>query len=172
MLCDVPNDIWMHWLALHGIAARVVLEQAWSPETAYQGITLQAEDVVARGQCGVTSLWFANYLERQGEEAYFVDGTIEIDGYVGEHVWAETVRPTVGTRMIDLTSGQYKTTHGTPVVVAQYGDFPGNGVYTPKQRFAPSEVPHGKLRRRYALLEENIAALPRHQRNKPWKTYL
>lgn len=172
MLCDVPDDIWMHRLALHGIAARALLEQAWSPETAYQGITLGAEDVAARGQCGVTSLWFANYLERQGEEAYFVDGTIEIDGYVGEHVWAEAVRPAAGACMIDLTSNQYRTVHGTSVAVTQYGDFNGNGVYTPKQRFKPADVPHGKLRHRYAILEANIAGLSRRQRNKPRKTYL
>lgn len=164
-IASVPDESWVPTLFNEALAARVMLERAWSPETAYQGITLSPEDVASRGQCGVTSLWFARYLQRRGVEAYFTEGIIHLDGLNDEDVWVEARREGVAAMILDLTSDQYRTTNGTSVHVGVYNSGPGTiGAYEPLQYFKPDEVPRKKLLARYAILEKNVARLPRRHR--------
>jgi hypothetical protein len=163
---SLPNDRWSDMLFNEALTARIMLERAWSPETAYQGITLTPEDVPSRGQCGVTSLWFARHLRRRGVDAYFVEGRTHLDGMDEEYVWVEARRPGVETRAIDLTSDQHQTFRGTMVNVGVYETEGTISRYEPLLYFDPFEVPHKKMLGRFAILEANIARLPRRHRMK------
>ncbi len=146
----------IHDLFDEALAARILLEQVWSPETQFQGITPRPDDTPSRGQCGVSSLWFAQHLRRRGLEADFVEGVTYLDDQGAPYVWIETQLLGV-TVVVDLTSDQYKTARGTRVHVGQYDSGPGLiGHYTPRERFSPAEVPRKKLLARYAILESHI----------------
>jgi hypothetical protein len=163
---QVPTESWQAMLFNDALAARLMLERAWSPETAYQGITLTPEDIPSRGQCGVTSLWVARFLvERRGVEAYFVEGISHIDGREEDFVWAEARAPNHAPQALDLTSDQFRTLRGTMVHVGEYETSGTVGFYEPKLYFDPFAVPHRKMLARFAIFEANIAALPwRHRR--------
>ena len=148
------------------VAARAMLEQAWDSSTAYQGITLTDQDPASRGQCGVSSVWFGRFLQNQGVETRFVEGKIYVKNKEGDdHVWVEVLGISEQPILVDLTSDQYATIFGSTVHMGQYGDSDQVvGRYTPEQHFDPSHLPHKKLMARFALLEQNIAALPRRHR--------
>lgn len=138
-----------------------MLEYAWSPETAYQGITYTPEDPPSRGQCGVSSLWLARFLVDKGVDAMFTEGIITIDGRQEDHVWVEVV--TEGTPyVVDLTSDQYATPNGALVHIGQYeSDSSVPFSYKPEQYFESYEVPRKKLLGRLAILEQIVDQLPR-----------
>jgi len=148
------------------IAVRAMLEKAWDSRTAYQGITLADNDPISRGQCGVSNVWFGRFLQQQGVDTRFVEGKIYVKNHqVGDdHVWVEAHGISEQPLIIDITSDQYATIFGTPVHMGQYGDDGIIGRYTPEQSFDPSHLPHKKLMARFALLEQNIASLPRRHR--------
>jgi len=146
------------------MAARDMLEHAWSPETAFQGIELQPSDPPSRGQCGVTALWLSRHLWQHGAQAYFTEGIMHLDGLDEAYVWVEARQNGANPQVIDLTSDQFGTINGTRVHVGEYDSGPGTiGSYEPRQYFRPDEVPRRKLLARFAILEANIARLPRRQ---------
>lgn len=153
-------------LAQIAMSTRTMLEHAWSPETAYQNITLQPTDTKSRGQCGVSSLWLSRHLVDQGFDAIFTEGKIHIPNDKGDdHVWVEVRGVADEPVVVDITSDQYQTVWGSAFHIGPYED--GNGVighYTPEWYFDPDEVPRKKLLARYAILENNIAKLPRRYR--------
>jgi hypothetical protein len=147
----------------HALATRDMMERAWDDRTAYQGIVLQPDDPISRGQCGVTSTWFSRYLVRQGVDARFTEGTIELTNGRDEHVWVEVHDIADEPLVVDLTSDQYRSVLGTSVHVGHYGsDVIGH--YQPKEHFDPFHLPQKKMMARFAILEANIARLPRRQR--------
>jgi hypothetical protein len=162
-----PADTWTPTLFNVAVAAREMLEHAWSPDTAYQGIVLQPEDPASRGQCGVSALWLSRYLQGHDIEAYFTEGIIRLDGLSDEHVWVEARKSGKSNQIIDLTSDQYGTVNRALVHVGEYDSGPGTiGSYEPLQYFSPDQVPRRKLLARFAILEANIAKLPRRHRMK------
>ena len=150
----------------HAMAARAMLERAWSAETAFQGITLTEDDVVSRGQCGVSSLWLARHFDAQGLDASFTEGKIHLlSGEGDEHVWVEVRGVADEPLVVDLTSDQYRSVLGASVHMGMYADSHETiGRYTPERRLSPDTVPRSKLLARYAILEQNIARLPRRHR--------
>lgn len=150
-------------LTRHALAARTMLENVWDEETAFQGIQLQPTDAVSRGQCGVSALWFSRYLVDQRVDAHFVEGTMAINGGGDEHVWVEARNIASQPIVIDVTTDQYQTIHGTKLHIGVYGDEFLNS-YEPRLSFEPYSVPHKKLLARYALLQAKIASLPRRHR--------
>ena len=149
-------------------AARRLLEYAWNEQTAFQGIVLQPDDPPSRGQCGVSSLWFARQLQQRGVEASFVDGTIHIlSGKSDDHCWVQVDYPLAEPTVIDLTSDQYPSPHKAPWSISAYDALHGDiGKYTPEQIYKPNEIPHRKLLAREALLLDNIAKQPFWRRRK------
>lgn len=96
-------------------------------------------------------------------EAYFTEGLMAINGGTDEHVWIEARNIASEPYVIDITSDQYRTIHGTKVHIGVYGDEHINN-YRPREYFDPFNIPHKKLMARYALMETKIAKLPRrHQ---------
>ncbi len=145
------------------LSARTMLERVWDDRTAFQGITLQPDDVISRGQCGVSSVWLSRYLLGQGFNAVYTEGKIHIPNDKGDdHVWVEVHGVADEPLVVDLTSDQYQTPWGSPMHVGLYADSSEIiGNYTPEYYFNPYEIPRKKLLARYAILEENIARLPR-----------
>jgi len=165
-LMQLSDSLRSALLLSEAIDTRLMLEHAWSPETAYQGIALQPKDVPSRGQCGVSSLYYALRMQERGFDMHFVEGVIHIDGYRGEHVWAQEQGNGHEPTAIDLTSDQYRTLRGTSIHIGLYEDHPGIGYYEPVEYFKPDKVPHKKMLARFALLQANIANLPRrHKRH-------
>lgn len=152
-------------LVQHAIAARVMLECAWSRETAFQGIKLQPDDRPSRGQCGVSSLWFARHLQSQSVESLFTEGKIHLRSDVSDdHVWVEVRGIGEDPLVVDLTSDQYRSPLGTATHIGSYAEEAQTiGCYTPETHLSPDEVPRRKLLARFALLEQNIAQLPRRR---------
>jgi len=147
----------------HALAARAMLEKVWDNQTAYQGIELTPEDALSRGQCGVSAVWLGRHLVAQGVEAYLTEGLMAINGNTDEHVWVEARNIAPEPYIIDITSDQYRTIHGSAVHVGMYGDELVSD-YRPQEYFEPFSVPHKKLMARYALMESKIARLARrHQ---------
>ena len=155
----------MHEIFDCAFATRRLLEEAWSDETAFQGIELTPGDVASRGQCGVSSLWICRQLSEQGLDAMYVEGGMPVNSWADEHVWAEVI---VGGRpiIIDLASDQYSNPLGSRVHVGEYSD-ETFGRYEPSERFDPNNIPRKKLLARYAILESNISNLPRRKRRIP-----
>lgn len=147
----------------HALAARTMLEKAWDDQTAYQGIELTPQDVPSRGQCGVSAVWLGRHLVNQGVDAYFTEGAMNLNGRADEHVWLEVRNIGTEPQVVDITSDQYRTIHGTSVHVGAYTDEHIGGYY-PRAYFSPFDLPHKKLMARYALLELNISRLPRRHR--------
>ncbi len=155
---DAQPERWPMFLFEAAIQARNLLEKAWSPETAFQGIDLAPDDPPSRGQCGVSALWLARHLCKQGVDAHFTEGKIYLDGLEDEYVWVEARRAGTQPLVVDLTSDQYQTPNRTTVHVGNYNSGPGTiGRYEPAHYFSPLEVPRRKLLARFAILEENIA---------------
>jgi hypothetical protein len=147
------------------LQTRRILERAWDGGTAYQGITLSPDDVPSRGQCGVSSVWAARQLlTNLGVNAQFTEGKIHLGDHTDDHVWVEVHDVAEVPLVVDVTSDQYQSLHGTTVHVGQYGDDPGVS-YEPIDHFDPYDIPRKKLMARYALLEQNIARLPRRFRS-------
>lgn len=163
---ELPRDKQMMEVVHRSMAVRAMLERAWSPATAYQGITLTPEDVPARGQCGVSSLWLARYLAGQGLDAQFTEGKIHLlSGEGDEHVWVEARGVSDEPLVVDITSDQYRSVLGATVHIGKYADNDEViGRYTPENYFDPYAVPRKKLLGRFALLEERLAGLPRRHR--------
>lgn len=147
----------------HAMAARTMLEKAWDDQTAYQGITLTPEDAPSRGQCGVSAVWLGRHLLAQGVDTYFTEGTMNLNNQTDEHVWLEVRNVGSEPLVVDITSDQYQTIHGTTVHLGVYSDEHIGGYY-PREYFSPLDIPHKKLMARYALLEANISRLPRRHR--------
>jgi len=143
------------------LSARRLLEQAWTCETAFQNITILADDAPSRGQCGVSSLWLSRLLVDRGFDAVFTEGKISIPNDMSdEHVWVEVCDEEQKPLVVDLTSDQYKTVWGSPVHIGEYENGRTiTGGYTPERRFHPYDVPRKKLLGRLALLEESITEL-------------
>lgn len=161
----LPDDRWQPQLFEVALHARFMLERVWDEETAYQGIELTPNNVPSRGQCGVSSLWLARYLNRHAVNAFFVEGTLQLDGQAREQVWVEARRARMSAQIIDLASDQYQTRDNTRVHVGMYGQYYDSiGVYDSEDIFHPHDVPRMKLLARYALLEQKIAKLPRRHR--------
>ncbi len=155
---DIEPEQWPSVIFDTALHARNLLEKTWSPETAFQGIELQPDDVVSRGQCGVSALWLARHLYQQGIDAHFTEGIIKLDNLKDEQVWVEVRRPDMQPLIVDITSDQYQTPNRTAVHVGNYASGPGTiGHYEPLQYFSPFEVPRRKLLARFAILEQNIA---------------
>lgn len=155
------------YLFEYALATREFLEQhAWSNETAYQDIVLSSHDTASRGQCGVSSLWLARSLAKQGFNSMFTEGKIHIPNNKGnDHVWVEVRDAIEEPLVIDITSDQYQTVWGSPVHVGVYAEYNEVvGRYTPEQYFQPDNIPRKKLLGRYALLEAEIDRLPRRHR--------
>lgn len=150
----------------HALAARAMLERAWSDETAYQNIALQPGDPTSRGQCGVSSVWLSRYLLDLGFNAKFTEGLIYVASSTGnEHVWVEVQDELDERLVVDIASDQYQSPLGTAVHVGTYADTTETiGRYAPEQYFDPTNIPRKKLMGRYAILESNIANLPRRHR--------
>lgn len=165
-IIDLPSERRPGEVFRHAMAARAMLERAWSAETAFQGIALTEDDVAPRGQCGVSSLWLARYLNRQGLDVSFTEGRIHLlSGEGDEHVWVEVRGIADEPLVVDLTSDQYQSELGTSVHMGMYAnDYETVGRYTPDQQLSPDNVPRRKLLARYAILEQNIARLPRRYR--------
>jgi hypothetical protein len=162
-IIDLPTPQRSGELFRHGLAARSLLERAWDSSTAYQGITLQLDDPASRGQCGVSSLWLAQYLEAQGLNALFTEGAIHLRDNAGDdHVWVEVQDIASEPLVLDITSDQYGSVLGTPVHLGTYSDSTETiGHYTVVDQFRPHEVPRKKLLARFALLQERITHVPR-----------
>ena len=154
------------------IAVRAMLEKAWDSTTVYQGITVTEQDPVSRGQCGISSAWLGRFLQDQGVDARFVEGKIYVKNKEGDdHVWVEARNVADEPLVVDLTSDQYATIFGTTVHMGVYSDSQSIiGKYTPEASFDPYHLPHKKLMTRFALLEQNIASLPRRHRIQAPKT--
>lgn len=147
------------------LAARAMLENVWNPQTAFQGITLQADDVSSRGQCGVSSVWLSRHLEAQGVDARLTEGKIYVRNFEhgDDHVWVEVHAVADTPLIIDLTSDQYQTAFGTTVHMGVYnGEYGVVGKYTPEVQFSPQDIPRKKLMARYGLLLNSIDHLSRH----------
>jgi hypothetical protein len=165
-LSTFPLDRQPGELFRQSMAARAMLERVWDDRTAFQGITLQPDDVPSRGQCGVSSVWYARHLEAQGIDARVTEGKIYVRRFEtgDDHVWVEVHDVTETPLIIDLTSDQYRTPFGATVHMGTYDNSDGIvGKYTPEVQFLPYEVPRKKLMARFALMQENIAHLPRRQ---------
>jgi hypothetical protein len=160
---DEPVDMSMHDIFRQALHARGMLEHVWDDQTAFQGVLpLKPEDVVSRGQCGVSSIWFARYLHGLGCQALIVEGKIILgNGEKDDHVWVQA-EPTGLKLDVDITSDQYRTLFGTKVHVGQTGKGEsGDPVqYAPEMSFDPFDVPRKKLMGRYALLENKVNKLP------------
>lgn len=169
-LSQLADDQWLSAVANVAIAARPLLETyGWSPETAFQGITVTEEDVASRGQCGVSSLWVARHLRDKGAEAYFTEGRIQVDQLNEPFVWVEVRRPDGPPIVVDVTSDQYQSTNGALVHVGRYNSGQGTiGHYDPEQWFDPYNMPHRKLLGRFAILEANMAR-PAWRRHWPFQ---
>ena len=161
----LPDDRWQPQLVEVALHARFMLERVWDDETAYQGITLMPNDVASRGQCGVSSLWLARYLDRHGATVNFAEGTLHLDGETYGHVWTEARRSGIGAQVLDLASDQYQSLNGNRIHIGMYGQHGDSvGLYDNQTLFHPNAVPRRKLLARYALLEQKIAKLPRRHR--------
>jgi hypothetical protein len=148
----------------HALAARQMLEHAWDERTAFQGITLLDSDVPSRGQCGVSSLWLARYLTRQGYDAHYTEGIIHIPNDMNnEHAWVEVRNAAETPIVVDPTSDQYQTPWGSSVHVGVYASEGIIGHYTRDHYHDTFSIPHKRLMARFAILEENIARLPRRK---------
>jgi hypothetical protein len=96
---------------------RAILERTWTAETAYPRTIAELDAYTPgdpRGQCGVTSAWLAQELQRQFDlqplfcrgSLRFSDATVES---VPDHCWLEIGSPQDPARVIlDLTSDQAK----------------------------------------------------------------
>jgi hypothetical protein len=141
--------------------AHNVLERAWDEDTAYQGIELADDDPVSRGQCGVSSLWFARYLANLGIAAQYVEGSIryaDFDDPV-EMVWVE-VRAGGKVKRVDLTNNQYPSLYRSGWSIDDVTHDGTTVSYLESERHSPDNIPHRRLLGRYAILEARVNDLP------------
>ena len=149
-----------HAIFDEAVRARQLLERAWSKETAYQGITLMSDDPVSRGQCGVSSMWLARQLLSIGYDARFAEGTLYTGDAVEECVWVHVNQLEGSAQVVDITSDQFQTVHGSRVHVGEYDSGPGAiGSYVLQADFHPYKIPRKKLLHRYDILQGNLRQL-------------
>jgi len=145
-----------------GLKMRERLEEAWSNETAFQGIDIGPDEPASRGQCGVSSLWGSRELCRMGYDAKFVEGEVVLgDKPLGGFCWIE-----VAGIIIDLTSDQYGHSSGSLVYVGGSGEEDTPARYIKQAEWDPFAIPHRKLAQRYTILEHNLghaASRPRRR---------
>jgi hypothetical protein len=144
---------------------RRVLEYAWSDATAHHSVVPDPAKAPARGNCGVSSVYLARQLVWRGYDAQVADGVLGLDGLDEGFVWVHVNVGEDSAWVADVSCDQFKSINRSPVHVGEYDSGPGLiGAYAIQELFDPYANVHRKPMRRYAILEENIAALPRWRR--------
>jgi len=154
----------MHNLLQVAAQNRIILEHAWSAETAHHSVTWGQGEPISRGQCGVSSVWLARRLIELDYDAQVAEGTLELDDLHQGFVWVQVNRKDETPWVIDVTCDQFNSINRSKVHIGEYDSGPGTiGAYALSELFDPYANVHGKLMRRHALLEANVANLSRRQ---------
>jgi hypothetical protein len=143
---------------------RAVLAGSWSAETAYPGSVTPSHWSAGnpRGQCGVSSVWLAEVLDREYSiGSTFCRGSLIFSEDVAEdlldHCWLEITAESGEELVLDLTCDQ---AHGfdRQIIFDSRADLDQEHVhYIPSERVDISDLPSNPVWPRYQKLLRNIA---------------
>jgi hypothetical protein len=147
-------------------ALRSELEHAWDSLTRYHRVTVEPNDPISKGQCGVTSAYIARELSRQGHDVLFCEGDVLFPAPVKpirNHCWVTVPRFRSGAKevenlIIDLTADQ--SGFEEPVICEPEQALIGRGIrYQLARQVEPREAQAGHLAERLGTLHQRLADL-------------
>lgn len=126
---------------------RALLSRSWSPETAYPGTVTDSQTIDGdpSGQCGVSSVWLAEVLDRKySTSSTFCLGTVIFDEHeakdLEDHCWLEIDGKSGEKLILDLTCDQ--AGFGKKIVFDSKVDLEKNLIrYVSRDRVNISELP-------------------------------
>ncbi len=136
------------------------LEKVWNEETRYPGTNFQSSDYPSKGQCGVSSMHLARYLQSRGYEVKFCEGNVyfpEGKTSIMNHCWIKLVNYYQNGKnaIIDITADQ--NGHRQGVIFKSEGDLTLEGIrYETSSEGSVNEVGVEHLIERLKYLEQSI----------------
>jgi hypothetical protein len=127
---------------------RALLSRSWSPETAYPDTVSPSHWIAGNpcGQCGVSSLWLAEILDREYSiHSTFCRGSLAFDTNeaedVADHCWLEIEGSSGEELILDLTCDQARGFE-RQIVFGSRADLDREHVhYVPRERLDISDLP-------------------------------
>ena len=161
----MPNSLLQRPLELRSALGgfRTLLARSWTPETAYPGSVTPSRWSAGnpRGQCGVSSVWLAEVLDREYSiGATFCRGSLILCEQPAEdlldHCWLEMTAESDEELVLDLTCDQAQG-FDRQIVFDSSADLDQEHIhYIPRERLDVSDLPNKPVWPRYLKLLLNM----------------